>query len=305
MKTLFLITLGLFLNLSAFAAALPYELTVTDPANLLGSDRELVLQNFDAAMEDWGKWISSKGAIRVEMIVTNSTGSGRFGGTATTMKFDKKIDSTFKLFEPSSIYKMRTGKSVKDSTSDVLVYVNVDFMKRAYWIDPEPKLRTKPVPVGKVDLVTVFAHELGHGFGINALLDFSTGLPRESGGITAYDQFILATAALGENNIFFNGPLAKKANEGKSVPIFFVNGTQHENVVHNGKTYMCLRGESQNLAHYGHFDSANPESDLTFFGLMAGAWVAKDDKAGIRTFVGRLDAAILGDLGVPLVTFQP
>ncbi|MES2529385.1 MAG: hypothetical protein V4598_20015 [Bdellovibrionota bacterium] len=300
MKTIRFLILGLLLNLSAFAGSLPYELTVKDPDNLLGAERELVLANLDAAVDDWGKWITGKAPLRIEMRVTNDTASGRFGGSTTTLKFDKDVDG-YKLFEPSSVYRLRTGKIVPGSTSDVLILVNVDFMKRTYWMDPEPKLRTKPVPVGKVDLVTVFAHELGHGLGMNALLNFSTGLPRESKGVTAYDRFILDTAALGDSNVYFSGPMAKKAYEGKSVPIFFVTGSQQENIVHNEKTYLCMRDESQNLAHYGHFNSASPENDLTFFGLMAGAWVAKDPKFGIRTFVGRLDAAILGDIGVPLL----
>ncbi len=301
MKTLLIFILGITLSLSAFAAPLPYELNVVDPDNLLGTDRELVLANLDAAMEDWGKWITGKAPLRIEMVVSNDTATGRFGGSTTAMKFDKNVDDGFKLFEPSSVYRLRTGKIVPGSTSDVRILVNVDFMKRAYFMDPEPKLRTKPVPVGKVDLVTVFAHELGHGFGINGLINFSTGLPRESKGVSAYDRFILDTSSLGESNVYFNGPLAKQANDGKAVPIFFVTGQPNQNVVHNEKTYFCMRGESQNFAHYGHFDSASPESDITFFGLMAGSWVSKDPKTGIRTFVGALDAAILGDIGVPLL----
>lgn len=307
-KTSILFPLMTLVAFGAFArtSTLPYELIIHDPENHLGSDREGVIANIDAAMDDWGKWIKSKGTIRIRVEVTNDTAasSGRFGGTSSTNRFVEEWKE-FKAFEDSSIYKMRTGKEVKNSSSEVTLYLNPTYMREAYWIDPKPELRTTPVPQGKVDLVTVFAHELGHGFGINGFLKNSDGAPRESMALSPFDKFIVETSMLGENNVHFKGPLTKKANDGKDLPIFFVTSDRNETVVHKAETYMCGKTMSQNLYHYGHFDTSSATTDKVFFGLMAGAWIVRDKKHGQRTFVSRLDAAILGDLGIPLLKSAP
>lgn len=306
MHILFVILALLSAGAFARTATLPYDLVINDPANLLGKDREGVIANLDAAMDDWGKWITSKGTVRIHVEVTNDTSAsaGRFGGTSTTSRFEGKWNE-YKLFEDASIYKMRTGKEVKNSTSEITVYINPTFMRQAYWIDPKPETRTTPVPVGKVDLVTVLAHEIGHGFGINGYLNIKDGSVRASGAITMYDKFILETAALGENNVYFNGPLTKKANGGKDLPVFFVTGDSHEAVLHDNQTHICGKSWTQNFFHYGHFDNSSPTTDKVFFGLMAGSWLPKNKSQGQRTFVGEIDAAILGDLGIPLLNSKP
>lgn len=303
-----LITILCVFSFSAYSrtSTLPYELVINDPADLLGTDRDGVISNIDAAMDDWGKWITSKGTIRIHVEVTNDTSasSGRFGGTSTTNRFDTDWNG-YKLFEDASIYKMRTGKEVKNSRSEITVYVNPTFMRQAYWIDPKPQERTTPVPLGKVDLVTVFAHEIGHGFGINGFLKVSDGSVRPSMALTPYDKFILDTSMLGENNVYFKGPLTRKANGDKDLPIFFVTADGQEVVEHNGHAYICNKTSSQNLFHYGHFETSSPSDDKVFFGLMSGSWLSKDKNQGQRTFVSAIDAAILGDLGIPLLNSKP
>lgn len=302
-----IILLSLF-SLSAFArtSTLPYELILNDSENHLGTDRDGVIANIDAAMDDWGKWIKSKGTIRIYVEVTNDTASsaGRFGGRATTNRHEGSWNE-YKLFEDAAIYTMRTGKYVKNSTSEITIYLNPTYMRSAYWIDPKPLERTTPVPLGKVDLVTVFAHEIGHGFGINGFLSRTNGEAKASMALSPYDKFIVETSKLGENNIFFSGPLTRKANGDKDLPVFFVIGDSQESVEHNGQTFLCNKTESQNLYHYGHFETSSPVDDKVFFGLMAGSWHSQDKKQGQRTFVGAIEAAILGDLGIPLLKSNP
>ena len=55
------------------------------------------------------------------------------------------------------------------------------------------------------------------------------------------------------------------------------------------------------FSHYGRFSHEEPESALSLHGLMAGAWLNPKEESGLRIRVGKIDAAILHDIGVPLV----
>jgi len=281
------------------ASGIPYDLTVNDPSNLLGTDRTLVLANFEAAINDWSGWIQSKGTLRIRMDVTGTTANGRFGGISGGSKY-LAASSGHNIFEFSATYKMRTGLDADANVPDVIISVNAPFMRQYYWIDPSPSSRTLAVPAGKVDLVTVFAHELGHAFGMAGWLDLNSGAVPSNNGISQYDNLIYATSTLGEGKILFSGSKAS-AIYGKKVPVFFASqDNTSEQVIHNNATYLCNRSHTQNLFHYGYFMSSVPEYDSTFFGLMAGVWVNRSAVQGIRIRVGALDAAIMGDLGIPM-----
>jgi hypothetical protein len=270
---------------------------VNDPSNYLGDSRAGVLANFDAAVKDWAKWIVSKGNLRIRMDVTNSTATGRFGGVSGTSVFSKSLNG-HNIFEFSGTYKMRTGLDANVSIPDIIITVNADFMRQYYWIDPSPTTRSTPVPIGKTDLVTVFAHELGHGFGMAGWIDLKTGVAPS--GISQYDNYILGTSTLGEGKIVFTGAKAT-ANYGRNMPVFYANLEQPQvYITHNGTNYLCARTPQSNMMHYGWFISNVPENDSTFFGLMAGVWTNKYQDRGLRIFVGPLDAAIMGDLGIPM-----
>lgn len=308
LKSSVFFALATLFTFSVFARTptLPYELLIQDPENHLGADRAGVIANIDAAMDDWGKWIQSKGTIRIFINVTNDTAAteGRFGGRATTNRYDGEWNG-YKVHEDAAIYTMRTGKRIKNSDSEIIVNVNPTYMRKAYWIDPKPLERTTPVPAGKIDLVTVFAHEIGHGFGMNGFLNRTDGSVNAQLSLSPFDKFIIQSSMRGENNVYFTGPLTKKANGNKDLPIFFVLTDAQETVEHNGETILCNKTRSQNFYHYGHFETSSPVDDNVFYGLMAGSWIPKNKKEGQRTFVSALDAAILGDLGIPLLKSAP
>jgi hypothetical protein len=131
-------------------------------------------------------------------------------------------------------------------------------------------------------------------------LNLDSGALPSNNGISQYDNLILATSTLGEGKILFSGAKAS-SNYGSKVPVFFtLRDDPSASVIHNNATYLCNRNHSQNLYHYGYFMSSVPEHDSTFFGLMAGVWVNRSQVQGIRIRVGALDAAIMGDLGIPM-----
>jgi hypothetical protein len=147
------------------------------------------------------------------------------------------------------------------------------------------------------DLVTVFAHELGHAFGFNGWTDRSLGAWPNLKYISLYDEFIQKNSMDGLPE--FIGKNASRIYGG-ALPIFLVHGTFTQKIIHGNHIFSCLISDTQNVSHYGRFDKFADENDLSFFGLMAGVWVNRERTNGLRIRVGRLDAAVLADLGVPV-----
>jgi hypothetical protein len=159
--------------------AFDYTVSVVDPENALGADRAAVLANFDAALADWGKFIDSRAhlVIRIE-VKKNTGGAGRFSGRSIS-NIPHHEERGLRVLEEGATYKLRTGRSVRTGEPDLAIEIQPMLLRQSYWIDPHPTLRNDPVPKGKVDLVTVFAHELGHAFGINGWIDLYRKDPRE------------------------------------------------------------------------------------------------------------------------------
>lgn len=88
---------------------------------------------------------------------------------------------------------------------------------------------------------------------------------------------------------------------GSALPITFFTGRRVGMLRNNGLTYRASASVSQNIYHYGRFspDRAD-EPESSFRGLMAGVWARPLGNEGLRVFVGPLDAAVLGDLGLHL-----
>lgn len=278
---------------------LPARLTIYDPRGDLGKDREPVLANLNAAVADWGQWLRSRGTVWISLNVVAKTSTGRFaGGPGFHVYLERRGD--YRVYESAAVHKMRTGASTNDTVPDVNIDIDVDFMRRTYWIDPHPETRTTPVPVGKVDLVTVLAHELGHGLGFLGKLDPRTGAVLDGKSITLYDTLYMSSVAS-------HAPVAVSDDitrvYGGPLPLtFFETENLQAKVTHGGHTFVAILQPSQNLNHYGRFAAdSSGEPNASFFGLMAGAWLVKpeDEGRGIRIRVGALDAAVLASLGVP------
>lgn len=284
----------------AAARGLPARLTVYDPHDRLGADRAPVLANLEAAVADWSRWLDSRGTVWISLNVVDQTPTGRFaGGPGFHVFLERRGD--YRVYESAAVHKMRTGASTNDTVPDVIIDVDVDFMRRTYWMDPQPKTRSTPVPPGKVDLVTVLAHELGHGLGFMGKLDPKTGGVRDGTTVTLFDTLYM-------DSVRTHAPEAKSSAiasvYGGPLPMTFFEGENLEaKVMHDGHTFIAKLQPSQNLNHYGRFAAdSTRESNLSFFGLMAGAWLVRpeDEGHGIRIRVGALDAAVLASIGAPV-----
>ncbi len=270
-----------------------YDIRLVDPNNRLASDREPVMQNLRAALNDWARYIPNVATLQVEVRILDKTISGRFGGRAESAVWLEYNGE--KVLEECTTHKLRTGEDTNGYNPDVIIEVQPEFMRKSYWIDPEPFIRTTPVTIGKIDLVTVFAHEIGHALGLNGRLDRMTGQLPPGQSLSQFDAHIVNRES---SEPAFRGD-ATSAVYGGELPLSLFNVNESNvNFTSKGKSYYASVSKSQNFYHYGRFTKAN-ESPLSLFGLMAGGWPYPDLSRGLRIPVGKLDVAILQDLGVP------
>ncbi len=270
-----------------------YSIAIDDPNNRLGSDRDLVKLNFVAALNDWAQYIDGVSKVDYEIRVLDHTRSGRFGGASascSTIMYNGQ-----KTIEEGAAHKMRTGEDTNGIKPDVVVDVEPEFMRRSYWMDPEPFQRKLPVPRGKIDLVTAFAHEVGHAYGINGRRNRMTGEMNPNDFPSMFDARMINPVS---NAPAFRGPFTNALYGGDLPLTFFSQDSGQISFTSKGREYSASISRSQNYYHYGRYTVPN-ESPLSLFGLMAGAWPYTDPKYGLRIPVGRLDVAILRDLGVP------
>lgn len=275
--------------------SLSYSVKIIDPEKLLTpSEHSLLLDNLDAAIKDWGRYIYGKTPLRIELRIASKTSGGRFDAASRKYVFLKK-ENELNVYEELAAYKLRTGLDPDPKLCDLYININLPFMREHYWLDPKPNERTIPVPIDKTDVVTALAHELGHTFGINGILNRNTGKIESHQNVSNFD-LLIANATSGFPT--FNGMMAKKQN-GESVPLtFFLKDSLGHKFSIGETNYYTSFTRSQNLYHIGRYASEK-ESFQTLQSLMSGAWLYHN-KEGLRIRVSELDAAILGDLGIPL-----
>lgn len=243
-----------------------YKLTIDDPFHVADENRDLIVKNLDAALNDWNRYIDLRNSLWIE-IRFRSTKEGRVEG-ASTGNHVLEIINGFEVLEESATYKLRTGKSVDPSKPDLVIGVNPEYLKKEVWIDPRPFRRNSTIPDNRIDLVSIFEHELAHAFGINGFRDHKTGrLADRYMGV--YDQYVVTN----KGHFYFDGPNAVR--------------------VYGGEIPLTSTVESQNLYHVGN------RTDLAASvrgGLMNGI----EFNYGHRYRIGPMEVAILKDVGVPL-----
>ncbi len=280
-------------------AKIEYHVTFNDPKNALAANRMALLANLDAAVADWARFIASRGQVWIELSTVNPT-PGHFGATSPNWaRLSPQRD--FYVFEGSGPHKLRTGVAVKPDQPDVIITIDPNCLRTIFWIDLHPDRRNDPVPGGKVDLVTAFAHELGHAFGIDGLIDTNTGrLPKFSEDPVVESASTFEMLVRTEIEPLFTGPKAEAVYGGPVPLIFFFNSKDKDVwLSHAGRRYLANLDAMENFYHIGRCNPSKDEGDLSFFSVMSGCWKFTNSVQGVRLFVNKLDAAILLDLGVP------
>src|SRR6478735_9814373 len=197
------------------ALGLSFNFTYVDDAGGTFASRgwldpnSLFQQNIQATADLWGAHIDSNQTIVVR--VDTHSYSARAGGTNSSGRLLYTNAAGKKVWEPGPLTRVLTGSNPGQTFYgyDILLGFDASFVANNYWFDPQPDLRSDPVPANKGDFMSVVAHELGHGFGMTGYRDFSTG------------QILGSDAMLFDDHSYFGGNGNPIATDGSRNPMFF------------------------------------------------------------------------------------
>jgi hypothetical protein len=285
---------AIFIALAAWtnALALTFEFSYIDDANGTFASRgwldfdSLFQRDIRAAANLWAARIDSDETIVVD--IDPYSFSARAGGTNSLGRYLYTNDDGKEVWEFGPLTRILTGSNPGETFFgyDILLGFDAEFVEDYYWFDPQPELRTTPVPGDKGDFVSVVMHELGHGWGYTGFRDFPTG------------QILGTTATQLDDKSYFGGDGEPVAQDGSRNPMFF-----------RGDYAASLYGSDLHLTHkppgdplhgqnYFHLSACESGSPDGLEGtLMNGCVLPNGERLEITPF----DSAVLADLGYPII----
>jgi collagen type I alpha len=251
-----------------------FDVLLSDTAGLTGTQEGQIVNDLSAAAQDWAQYITGHTTLRIQLDIVSGSGSGAelaTGGATTNISNGATLDGR-SLLLPSSLIALTTGSYVQGVTSDITVTFFAGNLSELY-VNPSPTPQPSgSVPGGKFDLVTVFRHELAHGFGFGGLTSSSGSLGSQE---TLFDHYIQTV----NGTVDFTGPNAEAAY-----------GTLLGTDVATPVPLTTLaNGEG-----YAHF--ANSNSDPNATDLMSGLGLP----AATQRDISPMDLAVLQDVGEPV-----
>lgn len=252
-----------------------YSVTLTDPSDLGGTNDPLMVTDLEAALGDWSKYITGLGTLAVNLKVL-STAVGRADGAPTAEVNDDMTHSGATLVEPSSMYELLTGThaqgtTVDGVTSDITIEVDPTYMATLF-LNPDPG-DGAAVPGNKIDAVSVFRHELEHGFGMEGYYNQDGTLADGGAYLSLYDRYVQIDA---DGLAYFTGPAAE--------------------TVFGGPVPLTTDSTTENYYHFANSPTAPLGQDL-----MNGQYFYY----GATYEISNVDIAILKDIGEPVTSFIP
>lgn len=252
--------LPLLLAAPLCAASPVFTVIIDDPGGELEPHTEAIRANLQAAADKWASLLGSNASIDI-LLHTDGGVPYAYGRSFTT----SYVTTTggFDIFEQGAAGEIRTGVDPNGPDIDIEIGINPDYAVNELWYDPEPTVRTEPVPGNRTDAMSVFLHELAHALVYNGWIDgFNGGFPGDY--MSTFDQ----QTAFDGKNFFFIGSHASLVY-GTAPPITYGNPF-----------------------HLGN-QSPRPGKDL-ILQLMNGIVFFH----GQRYFISNLDLAIAADVGL-------
>jgi hypothetical protein len=245
------------------ATDLAFSVVINDPLGVATPFHSAITSHIQAAGAEWDAYLEGRANLEV-VVEFSTTSTPRATGRSLTTNF-VHTHGAFNVFEQGAAAEIRTGIDPNGALPDIELTFNPGYLANELWFDPNPSLRTAPVPVNRTDAMTVVMHELGHALAFNGFLDPVTGAhtgPFES----TFDEWVVRDGT----GFFFTGPSAMSLY-GSRVPLTFT-------------TY----------PHVGN-EAPRPGSDL-LSDLMNGVVFFRGDRYDISA----LDLAMVADTGLPV-----
>ncbi|MFO0832898.1 MAG: hypothetical protein U0637_13785 [Phycisphaerales bacterium] len=243
-----------------------FQVIIDDPFNQLSAYAAVLRSNLGAACARWAQVLDGPaGPVLITIVVRVDNNYVR---STSRSEATVAIGSSggYTVYEQGAAHEVRTGVDPNGAVQDAVLTLNTAYVADELWFDPDPAVRTAPVPAHRTDAVSVFLHELGHVLAFNGWRDSMTGqLP--GGAQSTFDE-----RTTFDGDFYFEGEAAGAAYGGP-VPL----------------TYGSAR-------HVGN-QSPRPGADL-IPDLMNGMVFYR----GTRYDISALDIGLVRDCGVTVVS---
>lgn len=165
-------------------------------------ERAALESHFVEAGRAWSRLLDISGPRSIEILIRVDNGAPRFTGRSETSAFVGVIEGR-NTFEQGMAYELRTGVDPNGAIADVIITVNLGYLRNELWLDPDPGYRTAPVPGTRTDAMSVALHEIGHAIAYNGWAD-GWGFP-PAGYWSPWDRW-MAPGVPGVSAALFTGP---------------------------------------------------------------------------------------------------
>jgi len=247
-----------------FRVAIGYD----DPSGLL-ADYPAMPGLVDAALTYLAQFVRFAGTVDI-VIEVGGTATGRIsGGPDDLVALDQTFDGR-QLVQTALLAESLTGTDLHPDRTDLRIRIPADPMTLAtLWFDPDiaSGFNRNP-PDHKVDLFSVLVHEVLHGMGVIGYRNVATGA-LTGDFATVYDSMVRIEG----DSAWFGGAAVRELLGGEAA---------------------LMLGGSQGIYHLGGGEDAHDSAQ---------PWLEADSLNGYhfargeRYQIGRLDLAILADLG--------
>lgn len=156
--------------------AINAQINLSDSANYLGSSRNSVIANIDAAFKTWGAALAGNANIQVNVSVTYAV-SDVLASASAQNEASLGVVEGRSLYESAIAHQLRTGFDSNGLSNDLNIRINAYNLSDLF-IDPNPYDGDIGVPSNRYDLVGLMIHEIGHGLGFYAYRSDVTGAYR-------------------------------------------------------------------------------------------------------------------------------
>lgn len=171
-------------------------------------------ENLYTAFDHWIQFIDGGASVEVKLILADDLTSYMAARSRVSVPIYQSANTQYLLVGVAA--EILQQRDPNGAQHDAEIYLNRQRLSAGQiWFDPEPSLRTQPVPAGKVDGLSLFIHELGHVFCYSGRFDLASinqGMPPNR--LSTFDNFV----RMKNNKPFFIGNLSK-ALFGSAVPL--------------------------------------------------------------------------------------
>ncbi len=160
----------------------------------------MLTSHFQEAGRRWTRELVIAGPRSIEIEIAVDNNIARIDGRSDT-SFFVGVFGGRDTFEQGAAHELRTGSDPNGATRDVVINVNLSYLRTEMWFDPDPSSRSAPVPLNRTDAMSLALHELGHALAYNGFAN-GNGVPPATFWSTFDRWMIPGSPAL------FNGPRA-------------------------------------------------------------------------------------------------